>query len=202
MFRTNLATRPFYNERAIHVGLGCIACAALLVIATSSVRLSALFREQAAMAAVAESNERKADEIVNETVTLQRGTATTELDLLADASREANQLIDQRAFSWTEFLNRIESTLPNDLMLTSLRPDVADRVVGVQIGIVSQSVGAIDQFIERLEGTGAFADVLSREEEITDVGHYRAILYARYVPSAVPGTDTQDDGAIRTGVTQ
>ena len=182
MLRTNLATRPFYNERAVHFVLGGIALAAGLVLVTSGIRFSGLFQEQATLTAVAESNEQQADEVLNQTVMLQRKTGTTELDVLAAASREANRLIDQRAFSWTDFLNRIEATLPDDVMLTSLRPDVADRVVGVQVGIISQNVDAIDRFIERLEATGAFADVLSREEEITDDDLYRAVLYGRYVP--------------------
>ena len=207
MLRTNLATRPFYNERAVHFILGGIALAAGLVLATSGVRLSALFQERATLTAVAESNEQQADEILNQTVTLQRGAGAPELDLLAAASREANRLIDQRAFSWTDFLNRIEATLPDDVMLTSLRPDVTDRVVGVQVGIISQSVVAIDRFIEQLEGTGAFADVLSREEEITDDGLYRAVLYGRHVPlpavpPAPPVPDNANDSATPTGVTQ
>lgn len=187
MLRTNLSTRPFYNERAVHFVLGGIVLAAGFVLATSAVRLSGLFQERAALAAAAESNEQQADEILNQTITLQRGTGATELDLLVAASREANRLIDQRAFSWTDFLNQIEATLPDDVMLTSLRPDVANGVVGVQVGIVSESVDATDRFIARLEGTGAFADVLSREEEMTDDGFYRAVLIGRYVPLPVEG---------------
>jgi Tfp pilus assembly protein PilN len=198
MLRTNLATRPFYNERAVHVVLGGIVLAAAFVLVTSGVRLSALFQERAALTAVAESNEQQADEIFNQTVTLHRGVGATELDLLVAATREANRLIDQRAFSWTDFLNQIEATLPDDVMLTSLRPNVADRVVGVQVGIISESVGATDRFIERLEGTGAFADILSREEEITDADLYRAVLVGRYVPLPVKGNDR----ATPKGVTQ
>ena len=198
MLRTNLSTRPFYNERAVHFVLGGIVLAAGFVLATSAVRLSGLFQERAALTAAAESNEHQADEILNRTITLQRGTGATELDLLVAASREANRLIDQRAFSWTDFLNQIEATLPDDVMLTSLRPDVANGVGDVQVGIISESVDATDRFIARLEGTGAFADVLSREEEMTDDGFYRAVLIGRYVPLPVEG----ENRAAPTEVTQ
>ena len=198
MLRTNLATRPFYNERAVHVVLSGIALAAGIVLVTSGIRLSALLQEQAALTAAAESNEEQASEILNQTVMLQPSAGAMELDLLAAASLEANRLIDQRAFSWTDFLNRIEATLPADVMLTFVRPDVVDGVVGAQVGIISQSVGAIDRFIDRLEGTGAFADVLSREEEITDDGLYRAVLYGQYAPVPSEGTES----AAPAGVTQ
>ena len=201
MLRTNLATRPFYNERAVHVVLGGIALMAVLVVATNSVRSSALFQERADLTVAAAAAEAQAAEILNETVALRREAGTTELALLADASREANLLINQRAFSWTEFFNRIEATLPNDVMLTSLRPDVVDSVVGVQMGVISQSVDAIDRFIAQLEQTGAFAEVLSREEEITEVGLYRALLDGRYVPSDSEGTATGSGGGAPVGVT-
>ena len=43
------------------------------------------------------------------------------------AAQEANALIDQRTFSWTELFNQIEATLPPDVMLTSVRPAVQGR---------------------------------------------------------------------------
>ena len=39
----------------------------------------------------------------------------------------------------------------------------------------------IDAFIEALEATGAFTDVLAREQEMTDEGTYRALLVGRYL---------------------
>ena len=34
MLRTNLSTRPFYNERAVHVALGLVALVVLALTAT------------------------------------------------------------------------------------------------------------------------------------------------------------------------
>lgn len=198
MLRTNLATRPFYNERAIHVVLWSIALGAALLLMTGWIALSDLLQERATLIEASKSNEERAQEILDQTVTLKRGAGTTELYRLVAASLEVNFLIDQRVFSWTGFLNQIEATLPNDVMLTSVRPDVIDGTVGAQVGIVSQSVDAIGQFIERLEGTGAFADVLSREEEVTDDGLYRAVLYGQYVPRP----SEVADGEALEGVTQ
>ena len=73
-------------------------------------------------------------------------------------------------------------------MLTSVRPDFQAEDPDVIMGVLAKSVEDIDSFIEQLESTGAFADVLSREEEITDEGMYRAILRGRYVASAPDDT--------------
>ena len=50
----------------------------------------------------------------------------------ANGAREANRLIDQRTFSWTEFFNHIEETLPPDVMLTSVRPIFNDGVTTIR----------------------------------------------------------------------
>ena len=161
MLRTNLATRPFYNERAVHLVLWSLAAAAVLLLLVGWIALSDLLQERETLIAASESNEKRTQEILVRTAILERGAEAAEFYRLSAASREVNLLIDQRVFSWTGFLNQIEATLPKDIMLTSVRPDVIDGAVGAQMSIVSQSVDAIDEFIERLEETGGFTDVLS-----------------------------------------
>lgn len=184
MLRMNLATRPFYNERAVHLVLGIVTLAAVTLAMFGVLTLTSLSREYAALAAAADDDERQAAEIESEVSGLQRETASGDIDALAAATHEANELIDQRVFSWTEFLNRIEITLPADVMLTSLRPEIRTNDVGVQIGVVARNINAIVEFIGRLEATGTFSDLLAREEEMADEGTYRAILLGRYLPIA------------------
>ena len=181
MLRTNLATRPFYNERIVHLGLLLLTVASLILLLVGGVRFRALALEHATLTATAEQEEQQADEVRAQTVALQRGTGTGEIELLRTSAVEANRLIDQRVFSWTEFLNLIEATLPSDVRLTALRPNVDAGDVTVSIGVIGRNVMAIFAFIEQLEATGAFADVIPSEEEITDDGMYRTILIGRYV---------------------
>ena len=186
MLRMNLATRPFYNEGAVHLVLGLVALAALTVTVLGAIELTSLSRTYSALAAAVDDDERRAAETESKAAGLQRQTALGDLGGLADATREANRLIDRRVFSWTEFLNRVEATLPADVMLTSLRPVISVEGVDVQVGVIARDVDAIVEFIERLETTGAFADILAREEEITDEGNYRAILFGQYRQGAEP----------------
>ena len=183
MLRTNLSTRPFYNERAVHAVLLVVALVAMSVLIRGSLQLTSLLAERAVLAAAAERDEQEAAEILRETVGLQRGASAADLESLALAASLANRLIDQRVFSWTEFFNRIEATHTSDVMLTALRPNVESGVIEVSIGIIGRDIEAIDRFIGQLEGTGAFADMLCREEEITDDGSYRATLLGRYLSS-------------------
>lgn len=182
MLRTNLATRPFYNERAVHLFLGALALVAVALMVWTATEVVALSRVHGDLTLRAEEAEELADEVLRRASGIRRDLNQDELERLAAAAAEANRLIDQRVFSWTQFFNRIERTLPAGVMLTSVRPAVRPEGVEVAMGVVARGIDDIDEFIEELERTGAFASVLSRQEEITDQGTYRAVLRGQYLP--------------------
>jgi hypothetical protein len=97
------------------------------------------------------------------------------------AAEEANALIDQRTFSWTEFFNQIEATIPPDVMLTSVRPSFKDGVTSVSMVVLGRRAADVDEFVEKLEGTGAFENVLAANSELTDDGLQRATIHSEYV---------------------
>ena len=190
MLTTNLSTRPFYNERAVHLVLAFLGLIAIAVMAAGVVRLVDLSRVHTALSVAAERAEREAAEISTETTVIQQGISDAELESLALAAEEANRLIDQRVFSWTEFFNTIERTLPANVMLTAVRPDHAADGVSLTVGVIGRGVQDIEEFIERLEATGAFTEVLARQEELTSEGMYRAQLRGRLV--SLEGTPPSD----------
>ena len=181
MLRTNLSTRPFYNERAVHLAGLVVGLVAVMIMAIGVARLARLGQDDRRLTALAERDEAAAADMSAQAGDVRRGTNEADLEALAISAREANQLIDQRVFSWTAFFNRIEETLPASVMLASVRPDVDAEGLAVLLGVVGREMDEIDAFIEALEATGAFADVLAREQEMTDEGTYRALLVGRYL---------------------
>jgi Tfp pilus assembly protein PilN len=186
MLRTNLSTRPFYNERAVHL---LLVLAALLVVGVTAYNV----REVITLRRVHNERNNRADELERQAAAddkkaaeIRSGLNTRELEDVALASREANAIIDRRTFSWTELFNRIETTLPPEVMVTSVRPDIREGVVSVSIVVLSEDIEDIDTFIENLEATKAFEGVLSSEVEATEDGMYRAALRGRYVSAAPP----------------
>lgn len=189
MLDCNLATRPFYNERAVHLVIGIVVLLAGGAIGVGLWQAAELSRERGRLAAAAERDEGEARSAAGETAKIRRTLAGVELDRLAAATAEANRLIERRAFSWTEFFNRIEQTLPAGVMLTSVQPDVADGAVTVTLGVIGRSVAEIDAFIDRLETTGVFTGMLPRDEAATDAGAYRTLLVGRYAPAPSPAPE-------------
>ncbi len=184
MLRTNLSTRPFYNERAIHLGLALAALLVLALTAFNVSRIVTLSREYTELSAQAARDETRAHERGREAVGLWRGINTNELKEVVAAAQEANSLIDRRTFSWTDLFNRIEGTLPPDVMLTAIRPHIERGTVTLTVVVLGRRVEDIDRFMEQLEETGTFRNLLSRQEEATDEGLYRAVLQGQYLGGA------------------
>ena len=189
----NLATRPFYNDRAVHLVLAVLGLAVAAVLAVGATRLVELSRAHGALTLEAEAAEREAAAVSTQTAGLEREMPRDALASLVVAAEEVNRLIAQRLFSWTAFFNVIERTLPANVMLTAVRPDTDAEGTSVDLAVIGRTVADIEEFIRRLEATGVLADVLARQGELNDEGMYRAQLRGRLVrlAEAAAGGDAE-----------
>jgi len=185
MLKTNLATRPFYNERAIHVLLVMAAAIVLVVTLLNVSRIVTLSRHSTELSAGTSAARTEAVRLSAEATRIRRTINKDELALIVGAAEEANALIDQRTFSWTEFFNQIEATIPPDVMLTSVRPSFKDGVTSVSMIVLAKKPADVDEFVEKLEATGAFENVLAANSELTDDGLQRATIHSEYVGNPV-----------------
>lgn len=188
MLTTNLSTRPFYNERAVHVVLALLGVVVVTVLAAGTTRLVELSQANTELTVAADEAEREAARITTEMVVLEGDIGDAEIEILRGAAEEANRLIGQRIFSWTEFFNIIEQTLPTNVMLTAVRPNPTAEGTYLELAVIGRRIADIDEFIDRLEATGSFADVLARQEELTEDGMYRAELFGQLL-----SIDVNDD---------
>lgn len=184
MLRTNLATRPFYNERGVH---GVLAITALIVLAVTIVSLTQivlLTRRHMSLSSEAAAAETRAAELRARATRTRQAVDAKQLDSISGAAREANAIIGQRLFSWTDLLNRLESTLPENVRITSLRPNVdRDGAVTVTMTVAAESVDDIEQFMANLEATTAFSEVYPLDDEPAEGGGVRASLEGKYAPA-------------------
>lgn len=180
MLKINLATRPFYNERAIDTVLLLLGTGALLLLVVGGRTVFQLSNTYADVVKTAERSEAQAGTVAQETVALNQSVSEDELEALRLSASEANRLIDQRVFSWTELFNVIEQTLPDRVMLTGLRPTGTSGSMTLTIGVIGERVTDIEQFIEDLEATGSVDNVLARQEQRTEDGMYSAQLTGEF----------------------
>ena len=183
MLRHNLSTRPFYNERAAHAVLALVWLVAIAATAFNAWQLSSLSGRNGQLQTRLQADERKADDLRTRAARLRASMNLKDLELTIAAAHEANTAIDQRVFSWTDLFNQFETTLPESVRISSVRPRI-DRGDGMTLSVVvvAKNVEGIDTFIERLEKTGAFTGVLSREEFVREDGTLQATLEGMYTP--------------------
>jgi Tfp pilus assembly protein PilN len=107
-----------------------------------------------------------------------------EIALMSDAAREANDVIELRAFSWGTLLTQLERTLPDDVRVTSIRPRVEERTIVLQLDVESQSDEALSAFMDGLERTGSFRNMLPTRRQWADDDVIDAVIEGIYSPNA------------------
>jgi Tfp pilus assembly protein PilN len=187
VIRTNLSTRPFYNERAVHIWLAIIALAVVAATAFNVSRVIRYSQSDTRLATQADRDEARATDLRKEAAQLRASVDPRQVDLASADARQANELIDRRTFSWTELFNRFETTLPDDVRITSVRPKIdAAKGFVVVISVVARNVDDVNLFMENLEKTGAFSSLISREEHFNEQGLLEATLETNYALLAKP----------------
>jgi hypothetical protein len=182
----NLSTRPFYNDRLVRVVLGGLTLLVLGLTAFNIVQVIRLTSRGAEVRSEADAAETDAARLRNQARVIRQTINRDQLAQVQAAAHEANQLIDRRAFSWTDLFNRFEATLPENVRIASVTPQVDQQGrLLVAVSVVSRRVEDLDGFIEALEKTGAFQEVLSRTEEAQDDGTLRSVIQGYYRVAAV-----------------
>lgn len=90
----------------------------------------------------------------------------------------ANQLIDKRAFSWTNLLKDLEEAVPERIAIQSVRLDFKTLVISLNGS--AESLKDLTAFIISLEKHPAFKDTVLANHSETDKGLFQFNLTVRY----------------------
>ena len=206
MLRTNLSTRPFYNDRAVRTGLAALALIALGLTIFNAIEILRLERAGREARQTVARNNAQARDIREKARVIRQSINQTALQAVQASARDANALIDRRAFSWTALLNYFQATLPSDVRIASVTPQVDDegRML-VSIAVFARRAEDLSEFADALETTGAFSDVLPRQLSVEEDGTLRSQVqgyYAGPVRGAAPPSPAASAGqAVPTGQT-
>jgi Tfp pilus assembly protein PilN len=200
MLRSNLSTRPFYNERGVRSVLLLLVALAVGLTLFNAYEILRLRGQSSDSRQTIAQNDNQAREMRAKAADIRRSIDRAKLDAVQIAAREANALIDRRTFSWTELLNQFQATLPPDVRISGVTPqtDSEGRRL-VQISASSRRIEDLEEFITAMEKTGAFSGVLSRSDQPEEGGTLRSELQAYYtpVPTSKPPVPTSEPGKER-----
>lgn len=167
----NLATRPFRNNTLIWGGY-TVAATLLLGFAiwngTTYRSHIALLNEKQSHLQDLEAQQADLDER-ERTAERERARKELTLETLTVQSLKANDVIEWKAFSWTELFNRLESALPWNVYMVAVRPvfraereedaestDSSVRSRPVAVEGYAKSLGALLDFERRLYASEYF----------------------------------------------
>ncbi len=193
MLNGNLSTRPFYNDRLATLLIAAVAVLALALTGYNAWTLMTLSGQRRDYKARIERDQAEAARLKAAAESVERSINPRALAALAGSAREANDLIDQRTFSWTAFFGTIERTLPFDVRVTAVGPRVERGVFKVNMDVVARNLNDVDDFCDALQNTGQFYDVAPVDQHSLDNGSVAATVQASYLSStttAPPATST------------
>lgn len=183
MIRNNLSTRPFYNTAAVRLWIAAATAVVVLATAFNAVQVLRYSNSNTELVTRAQNDEARATELRRSAQKLRASVDVAQVDSVSVDARQANDLIERRTFSWTELFNRFEHTLPDDVRITAVRPTVdKDRRIVLAVSVLARGVDDVNQFMENLDETQAFAELHSRQEQVTESGQIESSLEMVYEP--------------------
>ena len=183
MLKSNLSTRPFYNDRLVSLAILAGLVAGLALTAFNVTQILSLTEERSVYTQQIGRDRAEAARIRTAADAVQGSVDQQQLRMLVGSTREANGLIDQRTFSWTGFFETVEQTLPLDARLIAVAPRVERGNILIAVVVVAKSVGDLQAFTEALQNTGEFYDVLVAADQLNDDGTHTATIQTGYLPA-------------------
>ncbi len=161
----NFARRPFRDYRPVYL----VAGAAILVGAILfAINASLYGRFRADVADIREEIEwlrSRQSRAVASGEAARKAVASYELSALAIESRGLLRLVEERQFSWTGFLARLERVLPAEVRLARLQPKFQETgEVLVDVTLVGRGPESVVRTIAALSKSPSFATVELRTE--------------------------------------
>jgi Tfp pilus assembly protein PilN len=175
----NLATRPFRNERLPTLALW----AALGLLLGLSVKHGLVVAELLSARSVGLEHEVRALDAEAVALRAQRANVNAP-NPDAAAVRQwglVSNLVDRRAFSWTDLLARLEQVLPPGVHLVSIAPTIQRGQVALDFNAMARSTDEGLELVKALQSRKDFAEVfltgLDKDKEGSQLG-----ISLRYVP--------------------
>lgn len=179
----NLASRPFRDYRPVYAAVVVMALlTAFLGLNNVDTFLRYRTETKTTRANIARLEEQMADE-QRKSATLTQRLKGVDLKLLASQAEFANTQLAERAFSWSELLDRLERVLPADVRLQSVTPSFAkDGMVHLAMNCVTKTGEGLSATINRFNADPHFANAFPFVETAMQ-GEYHFSLGVDYRPS-------------------
>ena len=179
----NLASRPYRDYKPLYAVVVVASIAiALLMLNNVDTYVRYMTGTEATRATIAKLERQAADEH-NRTLAADNQLRTFDLVALDNETRFINARLAERAFSWSELLDRLEDVMPREVRIRSISPSFS-KTAAVHLALACESKtssGMLDT-LTALQHDPQFKDPFPSVETTNDAG------VAAAAAGAPPGT--------------
>jgi hypothetical protein len=186
MLKGNLSTRPFYNEGLVNLLIAVAAIGGVALTIFNVTRATELSQQRATFTQVRDTNAAEAARINEAADRQKKSVDQSAFFALGAQTQEANSKIDERRFSWTVFFGLMEKTLPLDARLIAVAPRDERGTLHIDLIVNGKTPGDISVFLDALNQTGSFYDMITSAQQFNDDGTYTDTLTGSYVAPQAP----------------
>jgi Tfp pilus assembly protein PilN len=179
----NLASRPFRDYRPVYAAVVIMAVlTAFLGLNNFDTLLRYRTETKTTRANIARLEGEIADE-QRKTDTLTQRLRGVDVKLLSSQTEFANAQLAERAFSWSELMDRLERVLPTDVRLQSVTPVFdKDGLVHLAMLCVAKTGDGLTATINRFNSDAHFANPFPTSES-QQAGEHHFTIGVDYRPS-------------------
>ena len=205
----NLASKPFRNRRLFWLAI-------LAIFGLSSYFGMYAIRQKVKLESQLITQQETLDRLTSKTTKTDPTAPISTLTITPDKNREllvARELIERRAFSWSQLLNDIERHIPPNVRVLRIAVNKVrakdqnavagaqgseDRAVALTLEVIGKSTTDVTKMITEFERSGTFkVNPIEKKliEGVPDVQFTMAVEYTPPIPrglrSSSPGNSTQ-----------
>lgn len=179
----NLASRPFRDYRPLYL---VVVVASILIAVMMFLNIDTYLRyvrETKTKRAQIDKLEQQIEEEQRRTEQVNQRLKTVDVKLLSSQTQFVNTQLAQRAFSWSELLDRLERVLPDDVRVQTIAP-VFDRngMIHLSLNCDTKTGEGMINTIRRFNADPNFSGPFPASESVTPTG-YKFVLAVDYRPS-------------------
>ncbi len=185
----NLASRPYRDERPF---IAVVVISSLLIAFLTLMNFDAWYRyrnETQSTRAKIDALEKQAEDERAHADALTQKIRNVDVKLLAKQTQFANSQLAERAFSWSELLDRLERVLPDYVRIESISPTFGQNgLVHLNLQCMGRDPNSLVTTLNRFNHDVHFANAFPANVDHTDQGfHFNVgVDYHPSIARAVP----------------
>lgn len=157
-YRVNLASEPFRRDRAMIIASALLAGILLLTLGFLGYMIAMERSDKSDVLAATAQAEQQLAVLSNEQSKLENMMRRAENADVLERSVFLNSLIARKGVSWTRLFADLETVLPHNVRLVSIRPQTnARNEIQLDMVIGAQTAEPVIEFLKRMEGSEMFA---------------------------------------------